>query len=128
MFGAKKNWLAFSAYIILLRKGTVGTRFCKPSSGLHCCSINKLYLFLSTLITVLQMPTPWNCPICSWFGGLSLRAVLRHVGRVHSHNANFHVCCGIDGCPRTFHKFVSYRQHLYRNHRYAFINTQIYGY
>ncbi len=63
MFAAKKNWLAFSAYIILLRKGTVG-------------SINKLYLFLSTLITVLQMPTPWNCLICSWFGGLSLRAVL----------------------------------------------------
>ena len=77
----------------------------------------KIYIdFASISLTIMSDPL-WNCPLCSWFGGLSLKTVLRHVGRVHSHVANFHICCGINGCPRTFRKFVSYRQHLYRHHR-----------
>ena len=59
----------------------------------------------------------WNCPLCEWFGAVSMKAVMRHIGAVHAHNAGFHICCGINGCPRTYNKFASYRQHLYRIHR-----------
>lgn len=61
----------------------------------------------------------WNCPLCSWFGAPTMKHVLRHIGAVHAHDASFHVCCGIAGCPRTYKKFHSYRQHLYRHHRDA---------
>lgn len=63
------------------------------------------------------MPKVWNCPLCEWFGAVSMKAVVRHIGAVHAHNAGFHICCGIAGCPRTYSKFASYRQHLYRVHR-----------
>lgn len=59
----------------------------------------------------------WNCPLCSWFGAPTMKSVVRHIGAVHAQDAGFHVCCGIAGCPRTYSKFQSYRQHLYRHHR-----------
>ncbi len=59
----------------------------------------------------------WFCPLCEWFAGASMKAVVRHIGANHAHEAGFHVCCGIDGCPRTYKKFDSYRHHLYKIHR-----------
>lgn len=63
------------------------------------------------------MMASWKCPLCSSFGALSMKRIIRHIGSVHAHNAGFQVCCGIDGCPRTYTMFQSYRQHLYRHHR-----------
>ena len=59
----------------------------------------------------------WNCSLCEWFAAASLKAVVRHIGALHAHEAGFHICCGIGGCPRTYKNFASYRQHLYRVHR-----------
>ena len=59
----------------------------------------------------------WNCSLCEWFAAVSLKVVMHHIGSVHMHEAGFHICCGIDGCPRTYKNFASYRQHLYRVHR-----------
>ncbi len=59
----------------------------------------------------------WFCPLCEWFAGASMKAVVRHIGANHAHEAGFHICCGIDGCPRTYKKFDSYRHHLYQIHR-----------
>ena len=36
---------------------------------------------------------------------------------VHAHDPNFHICCGIGGCARTYTNFYSFKKHLYRRHR-----------
>lgn len=41
---------------------------------------------------------------------------MRHMGAVHFNDPNFHVCCGVHGCPRTYTNFESFRKHLYRRH------------
>ena len=57
------------------------------------------------------------CRICYRFASFSLKGVLRHIGTVHSHETNFHVVCGILGCPRTYRNYFSYKKHMYRKHR-----------
>ena len=37
-------------------------------------------------------------------------------GAVHSHDANFNVMCGINGCTRTYRNYHSFRKHLRRCH------------
>jgi len=59
----------------------------------------------------------WNCPLCNWFAAPTLKGVVRHVGKLHAHEAGFRVCCGVSGCPRTYTKFHSYRKHMYVHHR-----------
>ena len=56
------------------------------------------------------------CPLCRSFASKNLKGIVRHIGRVHSHDANFHICCGLDGCHRTYKKFVSYKKHMYQRH------------
>ena len=57
--------------------------------------------------------TSWNCPLSNWFAAPTLKGVVRHVGKLHAHEAGFRVCCGVSGCPRTYTKFHSYRKHMY---------------
>lgn len=45
-----------------------------------------------------------------------MEAVLRHIGNIHAHQAGFKAVCGINGCPRSYTNFSSFRKHLYRNH------------
>ena len=58
-----------------------------------------------------------NCPLCSYFAAPTMDGVVRHIGAVHAHQADFSICCGIGGCPRTYKKFHSYRQHMLRHHK-----------
>lgn len=39
------------------------------------------------------------------------------MGSVHAFEANFHVKCGLDGCPRSYTNYHSYKKHLYIKHR-----------
>ena len=50
------------------------------------------------------------CWICYDFSGTSLRRVVQHIHSVHSHDANFRVVCGINGCPKRY-------KHIYRHHK-----------
>ena len=45
-----------------------------------------------------------------------MQGVLRHIGSVHSHEADFKLTCGIDGCPRTYSNFRSFQKHIRRVH------------
>jgi hypothetical protein len=38
--------------------------------------------------------------------------------RSHANDSNFHVLCGLDGCPRTYKRFLSFRNHLIRKHNF----------
>ncbi len=42
--------------------------------------------------------------------------ILKHSGIVHSHQPNFRVVCGIDGCPKAYSNYHSFRKHLRRKH------------
>ena len=58
----------------------------------------------------------WKCSLCSWFASKNLKGVLRHMGTVHAHEAGFFTRCDVQGCPRTYSKFYSYKKHVYRKH------------
>lgn len=63
--------------------------------------------------------SPVCCPLCDTFAAPNLKGVVRHIGVVHAHEAGFHVTCGVDGCTKTYRKFVSYKKHMYVKHRDA---------
>lgn len=56
-------------------------------------------------------------PICYRAAYTTMKGVLRHVGLIHSQDANFHVVCGIEGCCRIYTNYLSYKKHMYRKHR-----------
>lgn len=63
--------------------------------------------------------SPAYCPLCDSFAAPNLKGVVRHIGVVHAHEAGFRVTCGVDGCTKTYRKFVSYKKHMYVKHRDA---------
>lgn len=56
------------------------------------------------------------CWICYRFAAPTLKAVIRHIGSVHSFDPGFRICCGIQECPRIYTNWNSFRKHLYRKH------------
>ena len=57
------------------------------------------------------------CWICYKFASPNLKGVVRHMATVHAHDPNFFIRCGIQGCPRNYSNFFSFKKHLYRKHR-----------
>ena len=58
----------------------------------------------------------YRCSMCVGYLTVSLTELLDHLRRSHSNDPNFHVICGLDGCPRTYKRVVSFRNHLIRIH------------
>lgn len=58
----------------------------------------------------------YTCSMCYHFAAPNMTAVLRHIGTVHSHQPSFRIVCGINGCPRTYTIYHSFRKHLRRKH------------
>ena len=54
------------------------------------------------------------CKICNNFASRYCSKVLCHFGLVHSFDPSFTVTCGVDGCPKTFTKYNSFRKHILR--------------
>ncbi|XP_060763963.1 uncharacterized protein LOC132872868 [Neoarius graeffei] len=62
------------------------------------------------------MPRPFSCPKCSR-RAFTLVKLIHHFGLIHSHEADFSICCCLDDCQCTFTKYESYRRHIYRKHK-----------
>lgn len=45
-----------------------------------------------------------------------METILRHIGTVHAHDPNFYLQCVVDGCPRTYTNYSSFRKHLRLKH------------
>lgn len=60
----------------------------------------------------------YRCSMCVGFLTVSLKLLLDHLRRNHGSDPNFHLLCGLDGCPRTYRRFVSFRNHLIRKHNF----------
>ena len=58
----------------------------------------------------------YACSLCSHFTSTTMSGVLRHIGSVHAYEPNFHLVCGIEGCPCTYQNYHSFRKHLRRHH------------
>ena len=56
------------------------------------------------------------CNLCTGYLAVSLRELLHHMRRTHSSDPNFHMVCGLEGCPRTYKRFSSFRNHVRRKH------------
>lgn len=59
----------------------------------------------------------FKCSFCDNFAAPTFGGVYRHIAALHKYDPNFHICCGIDGCPATFKKVESWRSHIFRKHR-----------
>lgn len=57
------------------------------------------------------------CWLCYKVASPTLKGVVRHMAAVHAHDPHFFICCGIQGCSRTYSNFFSFKKHLYRKHR-----------
>ena len=56
-----------------------------------------------------------KCQLCV-FEARSIPLVLSHLRSVHSSDPGFNVTCGVQGCARTFTRFSTLYQHIYRHH------------
>lgn len=59
----------------------------------------------------------YRCNLCVGFIGFTLALLLNHIFRCHSDEPSFHVLCGINGCTRTYKKFLSFRNHVNTKHK-----------
>ncbi len=41
---------------------------------------------------------------------------MQHIREFHAYSPAFTITCGLNGCPRTFTKFSSFRSHVYDWH------------
>ena len=61
-----------------------------------------------------------TCPLCPAEMAHNLpfntKDYLKHIQLFHAHQPNFHIICGISGCPRSFRKFHTYRKHISDSH------------
>ena len=48
---------------------------------------------------------------------MNYEAVLRHIGVVHSWEPDFKISCGINGCPKVYASYRSYRKHIIKKHQ-----------
>ena len=78
----------------------------------------ELYLNKSLIMLTSAMASSrsWRCPSCYSFAAHILKSVLQHIGVVHTHEANFCVTCGIQGCPDSYCNYHSYKKHMYQKH------------
>ncbi len=58
----------------------------------------------------------YRCSVCLEFVADSIHLLIKHIGRIHRNEPNFHVVCGIDSCAKTYKNFLSFRNHLIRKH------------
>lgn len=56
------------------------------------------------------------CQLCNHYASFSYDSVLRHIGAVHAHEADFRVQCGVNSCPIVLKNYHSLRRHLRKKH------------
>lgn len=39
------------------------------------------------------------------------------MGLIHAHEHGFYITCGVQGCPRSYSNYHSYKKHMYKKHR-----------
>ena len=60
------------------------------------------------------------CPLCPYeetaILNMKMNDYLTHVKECHGYSPNFHITCGVHGCPRIFKKFSTFKKHIYEYH------------
>lgn len=96
-------------------------RWYSHSACANCCL--ETYtgaLYLESTMSAVSIPRssqPWRCPLCHCFAAPGPKGILRHMGTIHALDSNFHVICGLQGCPRSYNNYHSYKKHMYKKHR-----------
>lgn len=62
-----------------------------------------------------------KCPLCNAELG-TVSVFLTHLRVIHASDSAFNITCGLQGCPRTFNNFHTYRNHVYAMHDLADLN------
>ena len=47
---------------------------------------------------------------------MKLKHYMEHIRECHAYSPAFAITCGLNGCPRTFKNFLSFRTHVYEWH------------
>lgn len=64
-----------------------------------------------------RMAQKYTCSVCYAFSAPNYRSVIRHIGSVHSWEPRFKIICGVDGCPRSYTSYRSFRKHIIDKHQ-----------
>ena len=62
------------------------------------------------------MPT---CPLCNCSSLTTTSLYLAHIRLSHADAPGFKICCGLQGCRRTFTNFTTFRNHIYSRHDFT---------
>ena len=64
--------------------------------------------------SVMASTSSMVCPLCSNVGHLTLnfKDLIKHLNLFHTHQPDFKVPCGIDGCSRHFTNLRTYQNHM----------------
>lgn len=90
---------------------------CESLPRAHHLRVRTQHFELTMSIEVQTPTRTWRCPLCQFFAAPGPKGVLRHIGSVHAHECNFHITCGVQGCPRSYSNYHSYKKHWYKKHR-----------
>ena len=55
-----------------------------------------------------------QCPMCTDFCAPTMKLLLGHINRIHSHSPNVSFTCGLDGCLKSYPPL---KKHIQRKHR-----------
>lgn len=64
-----------------------------------------------------RMALKYTCSVCYAFSAPNYQSVIRHIGSVHSWEPHFRITCGVDGCPRSYSSYRSFRKHIMDKHQ-----------
>ena len=56
------------------------------------------------------------CPLCNCSSLPTISLYLTHIRLSHADTPGFTICCGLQGCRRSFTNFLTYRNHVYARH------------
>ncbi len=60
------------------------------------------------------------CPLCPYNHtanlNMKLRDYMQHIRECHTYSPSFEITCGMNGCPKRFKKFRSFKSHVYDWH------------
>ena len=76
-------------------------------------------------IVSIKMSAGHHCPMCSDFSTPTIKLLLGHISRVHSHESDFNFTCGLEGCLTTYKSYTALKKHIQRKHKTVTVSHDV---
>ena len=105
---------------------SAATSSCATAMSATHCTANSIVTTANSVNTPMSSGSGralYCCSICKHFSSVNYSSVLRHIGVVSSHEANFRLTCSVNGYVQNFHNYYSFCKHLKRLHPGVFSSS-----